>query len=1109
MLRADDDIGNRIQTPDAGAKRTTQRQQSLEVLVKAHTSLVRQARRSLGYTISTLADSLGERGARRDRSRWLTACVLSFTMVLFGLAGPAHALSTTTVSGWPTTTLTAAVSFQVSTPVAVKTGSGYVARTIRLLRRPSTSATWTTVATTTTASTGKATISYAVPAIGTWYYRLYVLPTTTAAGAYTAARTIVAMSSTEKQWVSMAAPLIGYTPGVNRFAATLVPAVTGRTVFLQRYSQGSWVNVGSAVEDPHGVVEWNPTLTGTGDAQFRAYSPATISLEALASASATVSLTPTPPPAPKVSIQIAPSVTIGSTVQLDLQGALNPVTTAVVLPGGLPAGVTLTIVNGSLLLETAAGAPPGSFVVLASGAGCVVNACGTPYDLEIDLTIAPLSNVSGGIDGFTNPSNDRVASAEQLPGGSATALPDELLVVLGSDTQPGSIYDAQAIADQTGAVVTGGLENIGVYQLRWTRSGDLTQMTTTLQGIGGVAAVEPSALLGNLNLSVSPPGDWNDDGTAVTWPFTQLRLQDAWSTTTGGNRAVGILEGDAVLKDHADLNVTSVLGPGVVDVSDPHATHVAGLACAKANGKGVVGAAWDCPIVSGTYAAVRNPVDKQSAANVLKGANDLAASGVGVINMSIGDNYSNGNEHCIDKASSDAMQKTEQSLSAGFRRLFNSQAGRDIVWTLSAGNNCASGVTSPWGVSWALPNVITVAATNSDRTLASFSNFGPGVEVAAPGGIGIGITGGAGGLWSTTATNCGIFKWSLCSSYGTSAGTSMSAPLVAGIANLAQSAAPTASAAEIGSCIVATAGTATGKVTQRSTIPVSLGRTTFTPSPSIPFDGTTNPIPIVDAAAAVNCAQTGQAKADVLVAGMGDRTSSGNGTDRGDLFAALTAHGFTVQVSDALPPDLSKYGQVWYLDTEALSTEDTTRLEIYVQNGGSAYLTGERLCCTNSDTVTAVINTLTSDTVGYGGELSNNHFVISRNPYGITSSPNAIASLDTAAPGSLTGVSDPHIVAEDGSGLTVWAAYGPVDVKGGGRLVAVMDINYLAGEYRAPNWGEIVDNIAHFLGNPSGALGAGQHAAKLADTRQSSQRTTSRGDPGSTTSGGAPGSATG
>ena len=909
-----------------------------------------------------------------------------------------------------------------------------------------------------------------------------------------------------KQWVSLSAPSVGYTPGVNRFAATLVPAITGRTVLLQRDSQGLWVNVGSGVEDAHGVVEWNPTLSGSGDSDFRAYSPATVSLEAAASATSSVSLRPIPPPAPNVSIQIAPSVSVGSATQLDLQGALNLVTTAVVPPGAMPLGVTLGVVNGSLLLQASADAATGSFVLPVSGKGCEGDACSTPYDLEIDLTIAPLSNVSAGIAQFADPSTDRIASAGQLPGGTATALPDELLVVLGSDTQPGTVYDAQAIADQSGAVVTGGIETIGVYQLRWTTAVDLTQMTSTLTAIGGVAAVEPAALLGDLNLTVSPPGDWDDDGTAVTWPFTQMRLQQAWSTTTGGSAAVGVLESDAVFKDHEDLNVTTVLGPGTVNAAEPHATHVAGLACATANGKGVVGAAWGCPIVSGTFAVAANSTKAQVAADVLQGATDLAASGVGVINMSIGDNYSqevatNHYEHCIDKASSDALQKTEQSLSAGFRRLFNSRAGRDIVWTISAGNNCASGVTSAWGVSWALPNVITVAATNSDKSLASFSNFGPGVEVAAPGGVGIGLSGGSDGLWSTTATTCGWLGRSLCSAYGTMSGTSMAAPLVAGVAELAETANPTATAAEIGSCIVATAGTLTGNVTQRSAIPSSVtsGSTTTTFTPSISFGGAANPIPIVDAEAAVKCAQTGQAKADVLVAGMGDRTSSGNGTDRGDLVAALTAHGFTVQVSDALPPDLSKYGQIWYLDTDALSADDTMRVETYVQNGGSAYLTGERPCCTDSDTVIAVINALTADTVAYGGELAATDFVISRNPYDIASNPNTITYLAPDAPGSLTGVSDPHIVADDGAGLTVWAAYGPNDVMGGGKLVAVMDINYIAEQYRSANWGEIVDNIASFLGKPSGALAAAQYPGTKAAPRNNNQRITSGGGPGSTT----------
>ena len=119
------------------------------------------------------------------------------------------------------------------------------------------------------------------------------------------------------------------------------------------------------------------------------------------------------------------------------------------------------------------------------------------------------------------------------------------------------------------------------------------------------------------------------------------------------------------------------------------------------------------------------------------------------------------------------------------------------------------------GASWALPNVITVAASNSNDTLASFSNFGPGVEVAAPGGVGVGISGGEGGIWSTLLKRCGPFGLLRCSDYGQKLGTSMAAPMVAGLAGLACSANPSMSAADVGSCIVSTAGTGTATITVR------------------------------------------------------------------------------------------------------------------------------------------------------------------------------------------------------------------------------------------------------------------------------------------------------
>ena len=74
-----------------------------------------------------------------------------------------------------------------------------------------------------------------------------------------------------------------------------------------------------------------------------------------------------------------------------------------------------------------------------------------------------------------------------------------------------------------------------------------------------------------------------------------MRATEAWAKTTGSNVTVGIIDEGDVLSNHEDLNVTEIIGS-----YEPkfHATHVAGLACAKANAVGMVGLAQGCPIVS-------------------------------------------------------------------------------------------------------------------------------------------------------------------------------------------------------------------------------------------------------------------------------------------------------------------------------------------------------------------------------------------------------------------------------------------------------------------------------------------------------------------------------
>jgi hypothetical protein len=353
-----------------------------------------------------------------------------------------------------------------------------------------------------------------------------------------------------------------------------------------------------------------------------------------------------------------------------------------------------------------------------------------------------------------------------------------------------------------------------------------------------------------------------------------------------------------------------------------------------------------------------------------------------------------------------------------------------------------------------------VAASNSDGTLASFSNFGTGVEVAAPGGVGIGISGGSGGVWSTWWKKCGVLNLSTCSDYKQDIGTSMAAPIVAGVAELVASANPSLSGADIGSCITSTAGINTPKITKRSNQPTTAGSATI--SPHITFTGS---LPVVDAEAAVQCALNGATHGDVLIAGQGDRTSSGNGTDIGDLSAELTSAGYHVVTSASLPSSLAGFKQIWYFDTEEMTTDEQDRVQSYVSGGGHMYLTGEWGCCSVDNSSIALINALVPGvTVSHGGSDDNTVTINATEPFGLATTPHAVSTVETDLPGSLDGVPADDIVgyASDPARAVV-AAWGPAQVTGGGKIVIFMDINWVAAQYRGSSWSDFVDNIAKFL----------------------------------------------
>ncbi len=531
-------------------------------------------------------------------------------------------------------------------------------------------------------------------------------------------------------------------------------------------------------------------------------------------------------------LEIAP----GSTVPVELPGPLTQVS-AVSTVSGAPAGVTASAFEEGVQIAADAEVSPQAQTLTVTGVGCAGAECEREFVLRVPLTVGELAAPPGEVDSFTTASPDRIAEGEDLPTGGVR-LRDELLVTFGTPDAPGDRSEAEEAAEEVGAVVSGGIEAIGVYEFRWEAPQDLEQIKQELLGRSGVTAVSDSTV-DDVGTDAVPPGDWSDDGPQATWSFTQVRAPQAWDTSTGSDVGVGIVDEGQVFGGHEDLNVTKKLGSRGPAL---HATHVAGIACAKANGIGVVGFAWGCPI---TTSGIADTSEK----SWLAAATAVAEQpGVGVINMSLGRNHAG----CATTAQQNELLAQAAEYKTPFRELFRGPIGRDIVWTISAGNNCAAGVPSGMGLNSDLGNVITVAATNSDGSLARFSDFGPGVEVAAPGGVSVSPIGdGTVGIWSTTVESC--YKFFHCGSYAANLpdgwpimGTSMAAPAVAGIAALVRSTHPDYGASRAAGCIVGDAGTNTGMVASRSSFPFP---TKFSPQVSYPA----NSLPIVDAQAAVAC----------------------------------------------------------------------------------------------------------------------------------------------------------------------------------------------------------------------------------------------------------------
>lgn len=392
---------------------------------------------------------------------------------------------------------------------------------------------------------------------------------------------------------------------------------------------------------------------------------------------------------------------------------------------------------------------------------------------------------------------------------SAQVIPGRYIVMLRAGHEPHGVAAEHGVkADQVyDAAVQGFAGELSVARLNALRRDNRVQVVEPDCQVRVLGQVVPAGTI--TAALVTSAGDLVPTGVD--------RIDAELNPSTNAS-AVGVAIIDTgICLTHPDLYVAGGISyiTGISSANDDngHGSHVAGIAAAKINGLGIRGVAPNAKLFA---VKVLNSTGSGTLSAVISGVNwvtkNAKLKGIKVANMSLG----------FTSTSVTLNSAITKSVSGG------------VTYVVAAGNNAADAATfSPANH----PSVMTVSAVadedgdcggdglatsyGADDSFAAFSNFGPVVDLAAPG--------------------VAIYSTSLNGGYATMSGTSMAAPHVVGCVALYLVRHPSATPATVRTALFSLA-------TPQAPVTPWLDSTTNRWRGGFSGDRDTTPEPLVDAA---------------------------------------------------------------------------------------------------------------------------------------------------------------------------------------------------------------------------------------------------------------------